>query len=64
MCKPHWNQYTNGLRKAALARKAAEGGAATETESEPVAAPEPIRTRAPRGRKAVVPEAGSQGDAG
>jgi hypothetical protein len=24
MCKPHWNQYTSGLRKAALARKAAE----------------------------------------
>jgi hypothetical protein len=40
MCKPHWNQYTTALRKAALARKAAEGGAATEgapTESEPAA---------------------------
>jgi hypothetical protein len=24
MCKPHWNAYTNALRKAALARKAAE----------------------------------------
>jgi hypothetical protein len=39
MCKPHWNQYTTALRKDALARKAAEGGAATEvapTESEPV----------------------------
>jgi len=24
MCKPHWNQYTTALRKAALARKAAE----------------------------------------
>ena len=24
MCKPHWNQYTSALRKAALARKAAE----------------------------------------
>jgi len=24
MCKPHWNQYTNALRKAALARKALE----------------------------------------
>lgn len=22
MCKPHWNEYTNALRKAALARKA------------------------------------------
>ncbi len=28
MCKPHWNQYTSALRKAALARKAAEGGTA------------------------------------
>ena len=56
MCKPHWNQYTSALRKAAVARKAAEG--------KPVAAPEPIRTRVPRGRKAAVPEAGSQGDAG
>ncbi len=26
MCKPHWNQYTSALRKASLARKAAEGG--------------------------------------
>jgi hypothetical protein len=67
MCKPHWNQYTNALRKAALARKAADGGEATEaapTELEPVAAPEPIRTQVPRRRKAAVPEAGSQGDAG
>ena len=59
MCKPHWNQYTSALRKAALARKAAEPA---PTEPEPVAAPEPIRAR--RGRKAAVPEAGSQGDAG
>ncbi len=67
MCKPHWNQYTSALRKAALARKAATGGAATEvapSESEPVEAAAPIRTRVPRGRKAAVPEAGSQGDAG
>jgi hypothetical protein len=32
MCKPHWNQYTTALRKAALATKA-EGSA-----------PEPIET--------------------
>lgn len=25
MCKLHWNQYTSALRKAALARRAAEG---------------------------------------
>ena len=55
------------MRKAALARKAAEGGAATEavaTEPAPIEPPEPIRTRAKRGSKAVVPAAGSQGDAG
>ncbi len=67
MCKPHWNQYTTALRKAAVARKAAEDGAGTEAvpaEPEPVEAPEPIRTRGKRGSKAAVPEAGSQGDAG
>jgi len=67
MCKVHWNQYTTALRKAALARKAAEGGTATEvaaTEPESDAKPEPTRTRAPRGRQQSVPEAGSQGDAG
>jgi hypothetical protein len=67
MCKPHWNQYTNALRKAAIARKAAEGGAVPEaapTESERVETPEPIRTRAKRGSRALVPAAGSQGDAG
>ena len=31
MCKPHWNQYTTALRKDALARKAAEGGAVTDS---------------------------------
>ena len=67
MCKLHWNQYTAALRKAALARKAADAGVATEvapTEPEPVAKPEPVRTRVRRGRKQAVPEAGSQGDAG
>ena len=66
MCKPHWNQYTNALRKAALARKAAEGEAPTEAPAapEPVEAPEPVRSRAKRGSKALVPAAGAQGDAG
>lgn len=67
MCKPHWNQYTSALRKAALARKATDGGAASEvapTEPEPDATPEPIRPRAKRGSQPVVPEAGCQGDAG
>lgn len=59
MCKPHWNQYTNALRKAALVRKAAEGEAA---EPEPVE--EPIQKRAKRGPKPITPAAGSQGDAG
>ena len=36
MCKPHWNQYTNALRKAALARKAAE---AAPAQPEPAPAP-------------------------
>jgi hypothetical protein len=59
MCKPHWNQYTNALRKAALARKAAEGEGAV---SEPVA--EPIKKRTKRGPKSITPAAGAQGDAG
>ena len=81
MCKPHWNQYTTALRKAALARKATEGDvvatAETATSQAPAGSrkgraakptrapkPEPIRTRAKRGATAVVPAAGSQGDAG
>ena len=66
MCKPHWNQYTSALRKAALARKAADGGVAAEVaptvQSQAAARvatkraaratkPEPIRTRPARGRK-------------
>ena len=50
MCKPHWNAYTNALRKAALARKAAEETAAVEPE--PVV-PEPVRPK--RVRKAAEP---------
>ena len=30
MCKPHWRQYTNALRKAALARAGAEARAYNE----------------------------------
>lgn len=33
MCKPHWKAYTNALRKAALARKAAEAEVAPASES-------------------------------
>jgi hypothetical protein len=57
MCKPHWNAYTSALRKAALARKAAE---ATPAEQEPVAMPEPVRAK--RERKAAVAATESQGD--
>ncbi|HUG29108.1 MAG TPA: hypothetical protein VMQ65_01140 [Candidatus Limnocylindria bacterium] len=67
MCKTHWNEYTSALRKAALARKAAEGEVSTEvapTEPEPVEAPEPTRTRSKRRSKTVAPAASSQGDAG
>ncbi|HEY3548283.1 MAG TPA: hypothetical protein VGK17_19595 [Propionicimonas sp.] len=62
MCKPHWNAYTNGLRKAALARKAAEGE--TLVEPAPTEVPKPSRSRAKRANKAIVREGGAQGDAG
>ena len=51
MCRPHWNQYTSALRKAALARKASDGDGDVEvapTESEPVAVAAP---KAVGGRK-------------
>ena len=48
MCKTHWNQYTNALRKASLARKAAEAPVGPE----PVAEGGPAKPK--RGRKAVV----------
>lgn len=51
MCKPHWNAYTSALRKASLARKAAE---TTPAAPEPVPAPGP--TKAKRGRKAAIPD--------
>ena len=61
MCKSHWNEYTTALRKAALARKAAED----ETPAK-VAPPEakPTPKRAKRAPKAIAPDAGAQGDAG
>ncbi len=76
MCKPHWNQYTTALRKAAPARKGEEPAAVATQEARTegvggrrakearAAKPEPIRTRAPRGRRQAAPQAGSQGDAG
>ena len=44
MCKTHWNSYTNALRKASIARKAAEA----ET-----AEPEPVPAKAKRRRRAA-----------
>jgi hypothetical protein len=46
MCTPHWRQYTNALRKAALARKA-------EAPDEPAPEPEVVETQA----EAYQPEA-------
>jgi hypothetical protein len=61
MCKPHWNEYTSALRKAALARKAAED----ETPAKVAPAePKPTPKRAKRAPKTIAPEAGAQGDAG
>ena len=53
MCKPHWNQYTSALRKAALARKAADGEAAAEVAPKPKAAK---LTRSARKASAPKPE--------
>ena len=41
MCKPHWRQYTNALRKAAVSRKAAEAATEAVTETERIAETEP-----------------------
>ena len=61
MCKPHWNQYTKALRKAALARKAADDGASTEvapTEPEAVvvASPKAVGAKTARKARAAKPE--------
>ncbi len=51
LCRPHWTQYTGALRKAALARQAAQ---AVATEPAPASA-RPART--PRaGKKQITPE--------
>jgi len=62
MCKPHWNEYTSALRKAALARKAASED---ETPAKVAPAePKPTPKRANRAPKAIAPEADAQVDAG
>ena len=53
MCKPHWRQYTNALRKAAVARKAEapvpepepEPDVADTAEAPEAEAPAPRQTR-------------------
>ena len=58
MCKPHWNQYTKELRKAALARKA-NGPAATEeapTESAPAAGATPKAVGGKTAKEARTPK--------
>jgi hypothetical protein len=64
MCKTHWSQYTSALRKAALARKAAEGQSATTPEvaqaKPPVAtskrhAPKPAAAKARKAKAVVEP---------
>lgn len=54
-CKPHWNESTSALRKAALARRAAEGEAAP---AEPEPAAPPIKKRARRAPKPIAPGPG------
>ena len=60
MCKPHWRQYTNALRKAAVSRKAAEAATDPVTEPEPIAESEvpaevePETTAPRKGRRAKV----------
>ncbi len=48
MCKVHWNQYTNSLRKAAQARKADDPEPdPTEPATKPVKEPKPAPALAP-----------------
>ena len=49
MCKTHWNAYTNALRKASIAMKAAEAEAAEAEAAEP----EPVPAKAKRRGKAA-----------
>jgi hypothetical protein len=73
MCKTHWNQYTSALRKAALARKAAEGQAAPTpevAETKPAAGSGKGRASKPKAAKPkasaaveVTPDAAPAGEA-
>jgi hypothetical protein len=78
MCKPHWRAYTNALRKAAVARKAAEPTEPAEPEPEvALGAPahehtlaaslvgegEPIESEAPRRVRRPKARAETEADA-
>jgi hypothetical protein len=58
MCKPHWRQYANALRKAAVARKAAQepaevalAHAVLDEISEPLTIEEPTKASTKRERR-------------
>jgi hypothetical protein len=54
MCRPHWTAYTRALRKASLAKKAADAVEA-EPAAEPSAAPAtPRRSRRARAQDEVT----------
>jgi hypothetical protein len=56
MCKPHWRQYTNALRKASVARKAEVAEASATPEAMLVATAEPKATRQLRSPKPAPAE--------
>ena len=60
MCKPHWNQYTKELRKAALARKAdgavATEEASTESASAAIANPKAVGGKTSKEARVAKPE--------
>jgi len=57
MCRSHWTEYTRALRKASVARKAAEV-AEVKVTAEPVAEPEaPTPRQGRRAKAASEPEA-------
>ena len=61
MCKPHWREYTNALRKAAVARKAEAEPEAPSPE--PEVAVEPIEEEEesrPRRTRRTKTEAGAE----
>ena len=66
MCKTHWREYTNALRKAALARKVEAEAPASKPEPEPevASAPEPVdEPEAPAPRKTRRSKAESEEEA-